>query len=113
MALQPRSRQLIKRRSPECSSSRRSSWVSGPGASFLNYSWPQALVDSLSRLLLGAGPLFPVRGSLPMTHDLLWVLPLALVLGAVGPAYQKLLYFSGAAKRLPFALLWGGLGVGL
>ena len=48
-----------------------------------------------------------------MTHDLLWVLPLALVLGAVGPAYQKLLYFSGAAKRLPFALLWSGLAVGV
>jgi CIC family chloride channel protein len=48
-----------------------------------------------------------------ITHDLLWVLPLALVLGAVGPAYQKLLHFSGAAKRLPFALLWSGLAVGV
>jgi chloride channel protein, CIC family len=65
------------------------------------------------RLLLGAGPLFPVRGSLLITHDLLWVLPLALVLGAVGPAYQKLLHFSGATKRLPFALLWSGLAVGV
>jgi CIC family chloride channel protein len=79
---------------------------------------PQLLLASstgwlISRLLLGAGPLFPVRGSLPMTHDLLWVLPLALVLGAVGPAYQKLLYFSGAAKHLPFALLWSGLAVGV
>jgi CIC family chloride channel protein len=53
------------------------------------------------------------RGSLLMTHDLLWVLPLALVLGAVGPAYQKLLHLSGAAKRLPFALLWSGLAVGI
>jgi len=67
----------------------------------------------VSRLLLGAGPLFPVTGSLPITHDLLWVLPLALVLGAVGPAYQKLLHFSRAAKRLPFALLWSGLAVGV
>ena len=67
----------------------------------------------VSRLLLGAGPLFPVRGSLLITHALLWVLPLALVLGAVGPAYQKLLHFSGAAKRLPFALLWSGLAVGI
>jgi CIC family chloride channel protein len=67
----------------------------------------------ISRLLLGAGPLFPVRGSLPITHALLWVPPLALVLGAVGPAYQKLLHFSGAAKRLPFALLWSGLAVGV
>jgi CIC family chloride channel protein len=67
----------------------------------------------VSRLLLGAGPLFPVRGSLPMTHDLFWVLPLALVLGAGGPAYQKLLHFSRVAKRLPFALLWSGLVVGV
>jgi chloride channel protein, CIC family len=67
----------------------------------------------MSRLLLGAGPLFPVRGSLPMTQGLLWVLPLALVLGASGPAYQKLLHFSRAAKRLPFALLWSGLVVGV
>jgi chloride channel protein, CIC family len=78
---------------------------------------PQLLLASsigwlMSRLVLGAGPLFPVRGSLP-THDLLWVLPLAVVLGAVGPAYQKLLHFSGAAKRLPFALLWSGLAVGV
>ena len=67
----------------------------------------------VSRFSLGDGPLFPVRGSLLITHDLLWVLPLALVLGAVGPAYQKLLHFSGAAKRLPFALLWSGLAVGV
>jgi chloride channel protein, CIC family len=67
----------------------------------------------ISRLLLGAGPLFPVTGSLLITRDALWVLPLALVLGALGPAYQKLLHFSGAAKRLPFALLWSGLAVGV
>jgi CIC family chloride channel protein len=66
-----------------------------------------------SRLLLGAGPLFPVRGSLPLTQDLLWVLPLTLVLGAGGPAYQKLLHLSRAAKRLPLALLWSGLVVGV
>src|SRR3984885_2089455 len=79
---------------------------------------PQLLLASgsgllTSRLLLGAGPLFPVRGSLAMTEDLLWVFPLALVLGAGGPAYQKLLHFSRVAKRLPFALLWSGLGVGV
>jgi chloride channel protein, CIC family len=79
---------------------------------------PQLLLASstgwlISRLLLGTGPLFPASGSLLITHDLLWVLPLALVLGAVGPAYQKLLHLSGAAKRLPFALLWSGLAVGV
>jgi CIC family chloride channel protein len=85
------------------------------------WSWndaPQLLLASstgwlVSRFLLGAGPLFLVKGSLPITHDLLWVLPLALVLGAAGPAYQRLLHLSGAAKRLPFALLWSGLAVGV
>ena len=85
------------------------------------WSWrdiPQLLLASgtgllTSRLLLGAGPLFPVRGSLAMTEDLLWVFPLALVLGAGGPAYQKLLHLSRVAKRLPFALLWSGLVVGV
>jgi CIC family chloride channel protein len=67
----------------------------------------------ISRFLLGAGPLFPVSGFLQITHDLLWVLPLAVVLGALGPAYQKLLHISRAAKRLPFALLWSGLAVGV
>src|ERR1700737_3809930 len=79
---------------------------------------PQLLLASstgwlVSRLFLGAGPLFPVARSFPITHDLLWVLPLSLVLGAVGPAYQKLLHISRAAKRLPFALLWSGFAVGV
>jgi len=67
----------------------------------------------VSRLLLGAGPLFLVKGSLPITHDILWIFPLALVLGAAGPAYRKLLNLSGTAERLPFALLWSGLAVGV
>jgi CIC family chloride channel protein len=67
----------------------------------------------IRRFLLGAGPSFPVSGSLQITHDLLWVLPLAVVLGALGPVYQRLLHFSRAAKRLPFALLWSGLAVGV
>jgi CIC family chloride channel protein len=67
----------------------------------------------VSRIALGAGPLFQVKQSLPMTHNLLWTLPLALGLGAVGPVYQKLLHVAGAAKRLPFALLWSGLAVGV
>jgi CIC family chloride channel protein len=79
---------------------------------------PQLLLASstgwlVSRLFLGAGPLFQVKESTPMTHDLLWALPLALVLGVAGPAYQKLLHLSRAAKRLPFALLWSGLAVGV
>jgi CIC family chloride channel protein len=66
----------------------------------------------VSRLLLGAGPLFLVKGSLPITHDILWIFPLALVLGAAGPAYRKLLNLSGTAKRLPFctSVEWSGSG---
>jgi CIC family chloride channel protein len=67
----------------------------------------------VSRLVLGAGPLFPVTGRLPTTPGLLWILPLAVFLGASGPAYQKLLHLSRAASRLPLALLWSGLAVGL
>jgi len=79
---------------------------------------PQLILASstgwlVSRLVLGGGPLFAVPGTLPITHDLLWALPLALILGAAGPVYQKLLDFAGAAKRLPFALLWSGLAVGV
>jgi len=67
----------------------------------------------MSRIFLGAGPLFPVRESLPMTLNLLWAFPLAVVLGAGGPAYQKLLHVTRSAKRLPFALLWSGAVVGV
>ena len=67
----------------------------------------------MSRIFLGAGPLFPIGGSLPMTQYLLWAVPLALVLGVSGPAYQKLLHVARAARKLPFALLWSGLAVGL
>jgi CIC family chloride channel protein len=85
------------------------------------WSWndiPQLFLASstgwvISRFVLGGGPLFPVQRALPITHDVLWVLPLALILGVAGPVYQKLLDLSGAAKRLPFALLWSGLAVGV
>jgi len=66
----------------------------------------------ISRLLLGAGPLFPATGTLPITPSLISVLPLALAFGILGPAYQKLLHLSRAANRLPMALLWSGLAVG-
>lgn len=68
----------------------------------------------VSCIFLCAGPLFPVGPQFPVTtQDMLWVVPLSLVLGACGPAYQKLLHISRAAKRLPCALLWGGLAVGV
>jgi CIC family chloride channel protein len=67
----------------------------------------------VSRMALGAGPLFPVMGKLSMSIDLLWAFPLAVLLGASGPAYQKLLHLSKVASRMPLALLWSGLAVGL
>ena len=44
----------------------------------------------ISRALLGGGPLFAVPGTASMT-GLLWTLPLALLLGGLGPEYQGLL----------------------
>jgi chloride channel protein, CIC family len=67
----------------------------------------------VSRMVLGAGPLFPVMRHPSMSADLLWAFPLAVLLGAFGPAYQKLLHLSKAASRLPLPLLWSGLAVGL
>lgn len=67
----------------------------------------------VSRMALGAGPLFPVIGQPSMSIDLLWAFPLAVLLGACGPAYQKLLRLSKSASRLPLPLLWSGLAVGL
>ncbi|MEO6816448.1 MAG: chloride channel protein [Edaphobacter sp.] len=67
----------------------------------------------ISRITLGAGPLFPTMGQLSMSIDLLWAFPLAVLLGVSGPAYQKLLHLSKAASRLPLPLLWSGLAVGL
>ena len=67
----------------------------------------------VGRMALGAGPLFRMTGQLSMTTDLFWAVPLAVLLGASGPAYQKLLHLSRAAGRLPLPLLWSGLAVGL
>jgi chloride channel protein, CIC family len=67
----------------------------------------------VSRLLLGAGPLFAVHAALPLNASSLWAIPVALILGCVGPAYQRLLLNAQVGRRLPTALLWGGLLVGL
>lgn len=66
----------------------------------------------VSSHLLGGGPLFAV------THDfeamgLLWTVPLAIVLGALGPAYQILLRSLDWSRRLPAPLLWSGMTVGV
>jgi CIC family chloride channel protein len=67
----------------------------------------------VSRIVLGAGPLFAVPGTVPLTANALWALPLALLLGCIGPLYQQLLRRAQFARRWPAALLWGGLIVGL
>jgi len=67
----------------------------------------------VSRMILGGGPLFPVAGTFHLTFSLLWSIPLALLLGIVGPAYQKLLHFAREAKRLPLPLLWGASTVAI
>jgi CIC family chloride channel protein len=78
---------------------------------------PQLLVASLggwlaSREILGGGPLFPVIGTLSLSWQMLWVLPLAALLGLAGPAYQALLRSLRSARRWPLALVWSGLVVG-
>jgi CIC family chloride channel protein len=66
-----------------------------------------------SRMVLGAGPLFAVHDTLTLSASALWTLPLALLLGCVGPVYQRLLRSLQFARHWPVALLWGGLAVGL
>jgi chloride channel protein, CIC family len=65
-----------------------------------------------SGLLLGWGPLFPIHGLLPVSWPVLWAIPLALSLGAIGPLYQASLRSLRFASRWPAALVWGGLVVG-
>lgn len=66
----------------------------------------------VGRALLGGGPLFAIRGSLSL-QGVLWTVPLAVVLGTLGPMYQKLLRSSSFLKKLPLPLVWSGLVVGL
>ncbi len=67
---------------------------------------------TVSRLLLGPGPLFLMPGALPWP-GVAWALPLTLLLAALGPAYQKLLHGASLLRRLPMPLIWSGLLVGL
>jgi CIC family chloride channel protein len=67
----------------------------------------------VSRLILGAGPLFMVQGTVSVSAATFWAVPLALLLGVSGPLYQTLLRSARFAGCWPLALLWGGLGVGL
>lgn len=66
----------------------------------------------VSHRLLGGGPLPAVTGAFTV-RGLFWTLPLALVLGALGPAYQMLLRSLDWSRKLPVPLLWSGTVVGL
>jgi chloride channel protein, CIC family len=66
-----------------------------------------------SGLLLGWGPLFLIHGLIPVSWQMLWAVPLALSLGAIGPLYQASLRGLRFARRWPMALVWGGLVVGV
>lgn len=66
----------------------------------------------VSIALLGPGPLYPTHVQL-RTSWALWLLPvLALVIGAFGPLYQKILRSLRSARRLPLALAIAGALVG-
>jgi CIC family chloride channel protein len=66
----------------------------------------------VSRLVLGAGPLFAVHHTFSLNASALWTIPLALLLGCIGPLYQLLFRSVHFASRWPAALLWGGVAVG-
>jgi chloride channel protein, CIC family len=66
----------------------------------------------VSSRLLGGGPLFAVSAGHLISWQALWALPLALLLGALGPLYQASLRSLRMAARWPLALVWGGLVVG-
>jgi CIC family chloride channel protein len=70
---------------------------------------------AISRPLLGPGPLFPAPASIGAPGlEWLWLLPMAALLGLLGPAYQWLIRQSlRAAQALPVSFAWAGGVVGL
>jgi CIC family chloride channel protein len=54
-----------------------------------------------------------VHHTLAFSASVLWTVPLALLLGCIGPLYQRLLGSLRFAIRWPAVLLWGGMAVGL
>jgi CIC family chloride channel protein len=68
----------------------------------------------VSRPLLDSGRIFPAPAPLGPVHlGWLWLIPLAASLGVLGPAYHWMICSLKEARRLPIALLWGGIAVGL
>ncbi len=68
----------------------------------------------VSRPLLGPGPVFAAPAAIAWpTPEWLWLLPMAPLLAALGPVYQRLIRSMQDARRLPLALMWSGVVVGL
>jgi CIC family chloride channel protein len=68
----------------------------------------------ISRSILGGGPIFHAIGSIDLNGtNLCFALILAALLGALGPVYQWCIHSMQFAKKLPFALLWSGIAVGI
>jgi chloride channel protein, CIC family len=67
----------------------------------------------VSRMLLGGGPLFPVHEQFILSREILWTIPVAMLLGLVAPLYQRMLRSLRFARHLPFPLVWAGCVVGL
>ena len=68
----------------------------------------------VSRRVLEHGPLYPLAPTpIPGLVSAIVMLVVAALLGMVGPVYQRSLRLFGRAQRLPLALVWGGLMVGL
>jgi chloride channel protein, CIC family len=67
----------------------------------------------VSGAVLGVGPLFVVHGTLALSHEVLWGLLLAVVMGLIAPLYHWLLESLRFSRRWPFALVWSGIAVGL
>lgn len=80
---------------------------------------PRLLVSAIvgmltGRYFLGGGPLFAVHAHLGANLPLvLLALPLAAVMGALGPAYYQLIRSLRGTAKLPLPLLWSGVLVGL
>jgi chloride channel protein, CIC family len=69
---------------------------------------------AISRPLLGGGPIFAVHTPIGFSFSYLWLVGLAAVLlGALGPVYHRLIQSLQFARKWPLALLWGGAFVGL
>ncbi|MGI4830312.1 MAG: chloride channel protein [Janthinobacterium lividum] len=68
----------------------------------------------VSGSMLGWKRLYPTPVSMPAGWWwAVWLPLMALLFGVLGPGYQKLIRGLQAGRKLPLALLWGGLLVGL